>query len=332
MRVHFIDVGQGDASLIEFPCAAVLIDTGGESNDDFDSSIELFSYLGQFFSRRTDLNNRLSSLILTHPHKDHTLWVPEVLERYQPKNIVTNGQEKGSGKDGQIAAHEYSYGPDRTKDTADDIPFNLITIDELPDSAGLTNKIIDPINCGEIDPVITILWGQVMTKGREWNKKEFNDPNNHSLAIRIDFGKATILWTGDMEKQSLDDLVTRYTKTEVLDIDVYQVSHHGSKHDTTEDFLLAMTPEIAVISMGPSNRKSSFTAWQHGHPRERVVNLLNRYVQGERKNTRWFPVAYGQKAFKSMKIKKAIYATGWDGDVVLEATNEGLWSVIESTN
>ena len=45
MRVHLIDVGQGAATLIEFSCAAVLVDTGGESNDQFDSTTHLMTYL-----------------------------------------------------------------------------------------------------------------------------------------------------------------------------------------------------------------------------------------------------------------------------------------------
>src|SRR5438552_4155815 len=52
MRAHFIDVGQGAATLLEFPCAAVLIDTGGEANGEFDSTDSLLDYLDDFFARR----------------------------------------------------------------------------------------------------------------------------------------------------------------------------------------------------------------------------------------------------------------------------------------
>jgi len=109
MRVHFMDVGQGAATLVEFPCANVLIDTGGESNGDFDSTVALMDYLDTFFSGRPD--KTLASLILTHPHIDHTRGVSAVLEKYKVRNAVTNGQETGSGKFGQIALHKKpSYG------------------------------------------------------------------------------------------------------------------------------------------------------------------------------------------------------------------------------
>ena len=52
MRVHFIDVGQGDATLLEFPCAAILIDTGLETNTSYDGKEALKDYLGDFFSER----------------------------------------------------------------------------------------------------------------------------------------------------------------------------------------------------------------------------------------------------------------------------------------
>ena len=45
LRMHVIDVGQGAATLFEFPCAAVLVDTGGESTADFDSTRKLKDYL-----------------------------------------------------------------------------------------------------------------------------------------------------------------------------------------------------------------------------------------------------------------------------------------------
>src|SRR5258708_7535315 len=72
MRAHFIDVGQGASTLIEFPCAAIMVDTGGEKNAEFNSDDELVAYLDSFFARRTDLNKTLHLLVLTHAHVDHT--------------------------------------------------------------------------------------------------------------------------------------------------------------------------------------------------------------------------------------------------------------------
>ena len=96
MRVHLINVGQGLATLVEFPCAAVLIDAGGESNPLFNSTDALDSYLKEFFSKRADLENTLHCVYLTHPHKDHTFGVPVLLQSYSIKNVVTDGLERGS--------------------------------------------------------------------------------------------------------------------------------------------------------------------------------------------------------------------------------------------
>ena len=72
MRLHVIDVGQGSAMLAEFSCAAILIDTGGEKNDQFASDDALLAYLETFFERRQDLRRRsirlsLPTLTLTTP-------------------------------------------------------------------------------------------------------------------------------------------------------------------------------------------------------------------------------------------------------------------------
>jgi competence protein ComEC len=72
MQLHFIDVGQGAATLLEFSCGAVLIDTGGERQPSdhrgsgcpradhvppatYDGSAQLLAYLHAFFARRPDL-------------------------------------------------------------------------------------------------------------------------------------------------------------------------------------------------------------------------------------------------------------------------------------
>jgi len=60
MRAHFINVGQADSTLLEFPCGAILVDTGAELNDDFDGVAALQAYLEAFFANRTDLKGRLT--------------------------------------------------------------------------------------------------------------------------------------------------------------------------------------------------------------------------------------------------------------------------------
>ena len=70
MKVHFIDVGQGAATLLEFPCGAMLIDTGAQDQEHVDNLID---YLRDFFTRRKDLKSTLLQVTTTHPHIDHTM-------------------------------------------------------------------------------------------------------------------------------------------------------------------------------------------------------------------------------------------------------------------
>ena len=70
MKVHYIDVGQGNAALVEFSCGAVLIDAGG-GNDDVAET--LTTYPDDFFNRRSDLNRTLDAVFITHTHVDHNL-------------------------------------------------------------------------------------------------------------------------------------------------------------------------------------------------------------------------------------------------------------------
>jgi competence protein ComEC len=77
LRLHLIDVGQGESILLEFSCGAALIDAGGESNEEFQSTDALLRYLDDFFERRHDLHKRLDLLVLSHPHIDHTRGVKD---------------------------------------------------------------------------------------------------------------------------------------------------------------------------------------------------------------------------------------------------------------
>lgn len=62
--------------------------------------------------------------------------------------------------------------------------------------------------------------------------------------------RPSFLFTGDLEDTAIERLVDRYRNTATLDVDVYEVGHHGSHNGTTEEVRDAMTPKIAVISVG----------------------------------------------------------------------------------
>src|SRR6185436_12305505 len=95
IAVHYINVDQGAAALVEFPCAAIMIDTGGRGAD---AGAHLRDYLNAFFARRTDLNQRLAAVFITHTHVDHNSNLRAVAETFGVGAYIHNGVLHGSGR------------------------------------------------------------------------------------------------------------------------------------------------------------------------------------------------------------------------------------------
>lgn len=322
MYAHFIDVGQGDATLLEFPCGAILIDAGSQDEKYTD---ELIAYLNDFFSKRNDLNRTLESIIITHNHIDHTRALESIVQKFTVNRFIGNGQSKGIG----------TGNPNWVRDVAEskDIQLREITweeVKEVTDRTGLTGQIIDPVDCEDADPIIRVFSGRRDEKPDGWTKDEFDNKNNHSIVIRIDFGESSFLFTGDLEEDAIDNLVEYYRGEwgGVLDVDVYQVGHHGSHNGTNEALVSAMTPEIAVISMGKwdfgKESGERFSTYNVGCPREVVVNLLRSYMSALRKHPITAMIAVAAKRFEEGTIKKRIYGTAWSGTIKLRANLNGV--------
>jgi len=92
---------------------------------------------------------------------------------------------------------------------------------------------------------------------------QYDDTNNTSIVLRIDYGSTSFLLTGDMEKGAEADLVNSGAN---LKADVLQVGHHGSSTSTSYVFLNSVLPEMGIISCGVNNK--------YGHPHEETLSIL----------------------------------------------------------
>lgn len=96
--------------------------------------------------------------------------------------------------------------------------------------------------------------------------REYDDTNNTSLVLRVDFGSTSFLFTGDMERNAEEDLLAHWGE-DALRADVLKTGHHGSDTSTSYPFLRAVMPQIAVISVGAGN--------SYGHPDDAVLSRLS---------------------------------------------------------
>ncbi len=316
--VHFIDMDQGNAALLEFPCGAILIDAGGRDSTNGD---HLIAFLNAFFTRRLDLNRRLAAIFITHTHIDHNRALRRVAETFSVDGYVHNGILFGSGRANATWMDNY---------TRNHVPaIRAVAVDDgliaAAGPAGLAGPVIDPLACPRVDPDIRVLSGSYRANPG-WPEGEFDNGNNHSVVIRVAYGNAKFLFTGDLEEPAIETLLARPQMNALLDVDVYAVGHHGSANGTTTGLLAAMTPQIAVISMGNSSIHDPWTAWAYGHPRRTVVTMIAQAI-GRARPASQVLVADRVKSFSPYMLTKAIYGTGWNGDIDVRARPDGVLTV-----
>jgi competence protein ComEC len=318
MTVHYIDVDQGASALLEFSCGAVLIDAGGRGTA---AGNHLIAYLDAFFQRRPDLNRRLGAVFVTHAHFDHNSYLRRVAERYGVGAFVYNGKVDNRNQ----------WMVDRGNARATAFPVVAVTEAEIAAAGtqGVRNSNIDPVDCQGVDPDIRVLNGG-RTSSPGWGSREFRNPNNHSLVIRVSFDRSSFLFTGDLETDGIEALVARYRGTTRLNVDVYEVGHHGAENGTTEGLLDATTPQIAVISVGdPNTQGVPMSAHDHGHPRKATLEQLRDAITRQRSAPVDIMVAeQGSNAvFEAFRVSDAIYATSRDGDIRVIASRDGRLEV-----
>ncbi|MBI4117810.1 MAG: MBL fold metallo-hydrolase [Parcubacteria group bacterium] len=254
--VTVFDVGQGDALYISHPFGWDMLIDGGADNT-------VLSRLGesqQFWDRRIDV------MVLTHPDMDHLFGLLAVAKRYEIGEIWLTGVDHGS----QIYA--------RFLDIVSDLHISVKTLDQ-----------VRKIRIFDMD--IAVLYPDSSVAG-----KKFQNVNNTSVVMRLDYQGSSFLFAGDIEKEQEEYLAERYP--EIIDADFLKVAHHGSKTSSSMKFLMVVRPDIALISVG---RENAF-----GHPSAEVV-----------------------KRFASLKIP--IYRTDTSGTITVSVGQNGKTALKEQS-
>ena len=221
LRVYFIDVGQGDSSLIKTPKGKnILIDGGGDYNIGNKSVGEkiLLPYL---LDRRI---KKLDYIIISHFDIDHVGGVLTIMEKLKVKNVIIGKQFEES--------NNYN---------------KFIRIANKKNIKVHVAKLGEKINI-EKDLFFDILWPK--------NKDGIleNRLNNNSLVCKLIYNKNSILFTGDIEKLAEEEIVDLYKNTNKLKSSILKVPHHGSKTSSTKEFLKLIKPKISLIGVGKDNK------------------------------------------------------------------------------
>ncbi len=89
--------------------------------------------------------------------------------------------------------------------------------------------------------------------------------NEDSIILRMEYGDSRYIFTGDAEKEAEESVLEAYSENE-LSADLLKIGHHGSRTSTTDAFLKAVAPSVAIISCGEGN--------SYGHPHTETVEKL----------------------------------------------------------
>jgi competence protein ComEC len=254
LRLTFLDVGQGDAAIVQFPDGRTLsVDAGGlASTATFDIGARVIAPTYWALGVR-----RLDYLSVTHGDVDHIGGAASVFRDFRPFEVW-----EGVPVPPHPATRE---------------------LRALADGAGAvwrTLQSADRVSFGNVDLVVH------HPPRPEWERQRVRNDDSQVLEIR--YGGVSLVFTGDISREVEATIAPSFARAQIR---VLKVPHHGSATSSSQAFLEALRPDIAVISAGRGN--------PFGHP---VPSVLERY----------------------RNIGAAIYRTDQDGAVTVETDGATL--------
>jgi competence protein ComEC len=240
LRVTVLDVGQADGIVIQTPLGhTILVDAGGrlERGTDGGSSAEAAGErIVVPFLRRAGVHH-VDALILSHPHGDHVgAAAPIFRDGFSVAELADSGQQYSG----------YAWRDAIATARAVHVPI-------VYPRAGAVWRTDDGVRLTFIGPSLPFI-------------ESSNTINDNSIAFILQYKRFRMLFTGDAGVAAEQ----RYLREEIdLRADVLKVGHHGSAYSSSPDFIEAVRPKYAIISVGRHN--------MFGHPAPSTVEILQRF-------------------------------------------------------
>lgn len=221
VRLTVLDVGQGDAILVQFPSGKALMVDAGPKTFSYDAGERIVVP----FLKRTV--GKLDVLLVTHPHSDHLGGVESILRSIPVETVLDAGHHAESSI--------YLGYMNALKDL--NIPYACVR-------AGNTISLFQEARVFVLHPTRSFVQKDSLHFVRSFN--------NSSVVLKILYGKVGILLTGDAEEPSETQML--YLYGEFLKSDLIKVAHHGSTTCSGEFFIKRVKPQFAAISVGALNK------------------------------------------------------------------------------
>jgi competence protein ComEC len=214
IELHMMDVGQGDAIGLRTPNGHwILIDAGRAWRGGDAGRSTVMPYIG----RR---GGTVDIFVLSHPHTDHVGGAPTLLHAMHPETYID------AGFPGSAETYRASL--------------------DLARREGIHWRRARPGDVIMIDGVRL----RILAPDSAWTAR-LVDPNLASVVLLAEFGDVRMLFMGDAERPE-EEWLLEHERSE-LHADVLKVGHHGSKTSSSEPFLDAVSPRLALVSVGAGN-------------------------------------------------------------------------------
>ena len=299
LEAHFISVGQADAVLVKCPDGqtAMLVDS---ADTRYPGSKDRFrAYLQKEFKGKPQ---KIAVAVASHPHNDHIGSMQWVLETFDVGTYVDNGEKYDSTlwqnldkvRKKQLKAGKLKYINGKQAQSA-----------QIPLCADVTVEVFVP-------------WAF---------SDKLTDTNDRSVVVRLAHRKVSFLFVGDSEDPGeavmLDDALRKK-----LVADVLKVGHHGSDTSSTAKFVMAVSPQLAVISAG---ERGVGTNTRYKHPRYSTLDTYSTWFANVDKgaaspkhpaNGKVWAYDAAKKTWRQHERPKGLWLTVQDGTVIVRSDGE----------